>query len=117
MQDFFGSDRSMQPRFVRTKLRKNSMQNVALKGQGAEQTLPNRLFENAKVHPRIRVCMYIDEHKNHDDLSHISICSFGNCASYCIYKLFGKGGPADAKAFPKNVPMSSLNRPKIVTWR
>ena len=59
------------------------MQNVALRGQGAEQTLPHCLLENSKVHPRIRVCMYIDEQKK-DDLSQISMCSFGNCASYFI---------------------------------
>ncbi len=52
-------------------------------------------------HPRIRVCMYMDEHKNDDDFSQISMCSFGYGASYFIYKLFGKGGPADAKIFPK----------------
>ena len=52
-------------------------------------------------HPRIRVCMYIDENKNDDDLSQISMCSFGNCASYFIYTLFGKDVPADANIFPK----------------
>ena len=32
---------------------KHAMQNVALRGQGAEQTLPNCLLEKAKVHDRV----------------------------------------------------------------
>ena len=68
-------------------------------------------------HPRIRVCMYIDEHTNDDDFSQTSMCSFGYDASYFIYILFGERGPADAKIFQKKVPKSRVNRPTIVTRR
>ena len=63
--------------------------------------------------------MYIDEHRNDDDFSQNSMCSFGYGASYFIYNLFGKGGPADAKIFQKKSPKvsckSSHNRyPKVI---
>ena len=70
-------------------------------------------------HPRIRVCIYKAEHKNDDDFSQISMCSFGYGASYFIYKLFGKRDPADAKILPKKSSKvsyrSSQNRyPKVI---
>ena len=62
---------------------------------------------------------FVDEHKNDDDFSQISMCSFGYGASYFIYKLFGKRGPANEKNLPPNCSKvscrSSPNRsPKVI---